>query len=87
MLIIGEYIIYLQTYMIIGIITAVLFSIYFIYVDLVNGISIITMIKIITEALILGLSWIISIPITVISNIIITIIYLYYSKIESEEEE
>lgn len=88
MLILGEYVITFQSYFTIGIIVSVLFSIYFLYLDLTNESNVVTvgtLIKDISEGLVLGLSWIIAVPITTITNIILSLLYVYYSWIEEEE--
>lgn len=88
MLILGEYVISFQSYFTIGIIVSILFSIYFLYLDLTNENNVVTvgtLIKDISEGLVLGLSWIIAVPITTITNIILSLLYVYYSWIEEEE--
>lgn len=88
MLILGEYVISFQSYFTIGIIVSILFSIYFLYLDLTNESNVVTvgtLIKDISEGLVLGLSWIIAVPITTITNIILSLLYVYYSWIEEEE--
>ncbi len=88
MLILGEYVISFQSYFLIGIIVSILFSIYFLYLDLTNENNVVTigtLIKDISEGLVLGLSWIIAVPITTITNIILSLLYVYYSWIEEEE--
>lgn len=88
MLILGEYVITFQSYFTIGIIVSILFSIYFLYLDLTNESNVVTvgtLIKDISEGLVLGLSWIIAVPITTITNIILSLLYVYYSWIEEEE--
>lgn len=88
MLILGEYVISFQSYFSIGIIVSILFSIYFLYLDLTNENNVVTigtLIKDISEGLVLGLSWIIAVPITTITNIILSLLYVYYSWIEEEE--
>lgn len=88
MLILGNWIINLNTYLLVGIFASILLMIYFIYVDIKDERIIIlsNIIRDIGEGLIIGMSWIISIPILVITNLIISVmVCLFYGGDDYEE--
>ncbi|MFR3182142.1 MAG: hypothetical protein ACLTPN_00750 [Clostridia bacterium] len=88
MLILGNWIINLNTYLLVGIFASILLMIYFIYVDIKDERIIIlsSIIRDIGEGLIIGMSWIISIPILVITNLIISVmVCLFYGGDDYEE--
>lgn len=77
----------LNAYFTIGMIVFVLEVINFIIQDLkYDGyLSLEGLIRDISEGLIVGLSWIISIPILIVTNILLTIIYMICSEGEKDE--
>lgn len=77
----------LNIYIAIGVIIFVIETIIFIVQDLkYDGyLSLDGLIKDISESLIVGLSWIISIPILIVTNILLAIIYMICSGGEDDE--
>lgn len=90
MIYINDYIISIQIYMYIGLIVSFLLTLYFLYIDYKNdelSLSLVVIIRDISEGLSLGMSWIFSIPIASITNIILGIIICIYSKKYKKEDD
>lgn len=88
MLTLGNWIINLNIYLLIGIFVSFILMIYFIYIDIKDekAIVISSIIRDIGEGLIIGMSWIISIPILVVTNLIISIMICLFCRGDDYEE-
>lgn len=88
-MIIFGYVINFYVYLAIAELITAIYFIYFLYYDFKDEdlISIRTLIRDICEAFILGFSWIISIPITAIGNILIETICIYHEIKNGREED
>lgn len=79
MIIIGDYMISISSYFTIGIVISILLFLYYMFNDFKNdNLSLLGEVNNIGEGFCIGLSWIISIPILVITYIIKAIIIIIY---------
>lgn len=89
MLVLGELSISLQSYLYISLFFTIWFILYFIKRDLdeLGWIDVIELIRSLSEALLIGLSWIVSIPILTLSNIILLLIAFFLNSKYGKEDE
>lgn len=91
MIILGDFAINLSVYLGIGFTIAFFLIIYYLYIDFTNDeeyVSVMGIINDIGEGLCIGLSWLVSIPILAITNIVKYIILLiYHIRYANDKEE